>query len=93
VSQLRAVKDIVLPLILPSLAGAWILVFVSAFRELTASLMLVSGKTQVNATLLFDFIDNGNYLRAAAHSVVIMTVCIIGISLVHRFTTRSAADS
>ncbi|MFM1549681.1 MAG: ABC transporter permease [Lentisphaeria bacterium] len=93
VSQLRAIKDIVLPLILPSLAGAWILVFVSAFRELTASLMLVSGETQVNATLLFDFIDNGNYLRAAAHSVVIMTVCIIGISLVHRFTTRSAADS
>jgi len=57
-----------------SLAGAFILVFIPATRELSAAIFLYSTNTQVLSVLLFDKSDEGNFEMLA--SIGLILVCI-----------------
>lgn len=90
ISRLKCVKDIIIPLIKPGLLAAWIMTFTSAFRELTSSLILVTSETEVNATVLFQIIYEGQFNVAAAHSIIIMAVTMSTVLLATKlagFTT------
>ncbi len=72
--------------------GGYLVPLVAAIGRNAAGLEQVSpthsGKP---TTLLFDFIENGDYLQASAHSVVMMAVAIIGIALVHRSIAKASS--
>ena len=52
--RLLAIRKVLAPLLKRSLAGAWILVFIPATRELSSAIFLVGPNTRVISVMLFD---------------------------------------
>ncbi len=86
--RLLALRRIVGPLMKRGLAGAFILVFIPATRELSSAIFLYTTGTQVLSVLLFDKSDEGNfeYLSAIGLILVVVTVTLVlaGFRLVGR---------
>jgi iron(III) transport system permease protein len=95
-SRLLSLRKIVGPLLKRGLAGAFILVFIPATRELSSAIFLYTTGTQVLSVLLFDKSDEGNFelLSAMGLILVVVTVALIlvGFRLVGRdFLLRRTA--
>ena len=79
------------------LAGAFILVFIPATRELSSAIFLYTTGTQVLSVLLFDKSDEGNFevLSSIGLILVVVTVAVVlaGFRLVGRdFMLRRTAS-
>ncbi|HET6367966.1 MAG TPA: hypothetical protein VFG27_12105, partial [Pseudomonadales bacterium] len=90
-------RRIVGPLLKRGLAGAFILVFIPATRELSSAIFLYTTGTQVLSVLLFDKSDEGNFelLSSMGLILVVVTVALIlvGFRLVGRdFLLRRTAS-
>lgn len=75
-SRLAAIRYVVLPLLKRSLAGAFILVFIPATRELSTAIFLYSINTQVLSVLLFDKSDEGNFEMLASIGLVLVVITV-----------------
>jgi iron(III) transport system permease protein len=78
--RLRAIRDVVAPLIRRSLLGAWLLVFIPATRELSTAIFLYGPNTRVMSVMLLNLADEGS-LEAAAALGLLMLVAILAIVL------------
>src|ERR1700724_619619 len=80
-SRTLAIRKVLAPLLKKSLAGAWILVFIPAARELSSAIFLVGPNTRVISVMLFDLSEEGNFEVLAALGVILLiaTVAIAGI--------------
>ncbi len=77
-SRLTAIRRVLAPLLKKSLAGAWILVFIPAIRELSTAIFLVGAKTRVISVMLLDLSEDGNFETLSALGLVLL-VATIGI--------------
>ncbi len=84
---LRAMRDIIVPLVRPGMVAGWILVFMPAFRELTMSILLFGLRTETIGVIIFNMQDSGYTQIAAALSVLVMLL-ILGSNLIVRRATR-----
>lgn len=86
--RLLAMRRVVGPLLKRGLAGAFILVFIPATRELSSAIFLYTTETQVLSVLLFDKSDEGNFelLSSIGLILVVITVALVlaGFRLVGR---------
>lgn len=87
-SRRRAIFDVVAPLLKRSLAGAFILVFIPATRELSTAIFLYSINTQVLSVLLFDKSDEGNFESLAAIGLLLVVITVALILLGFRLMGR-----
>jgi iron(III) transport system permease protein len=80
-SRLLAIRKVLIPLLKKSLAGAWILVFIPATRELSSAVFLVGPNTRVISVMLFDLSEEGNFEVLSALGVILLiaTVAIAAI--------------
>ena len=74
--RLRAIRDVVAPLIRRSLIGAWLLVFIPATRELSTAIFLYGPNTRVMSVMLLNLADEGS-LEAAAALGLLMLAAIL----------------
>jgi iron(III) transport system permease protein len=86
--RFTAIRDVVAPLLKRSLAGAFILVFIPATRELSTAIFLYSINTQVLSVLLFDKSDEGNFESLCSIGLVLVvitvTLILVGFKLMGR---------
>ena len=87
-SRLTAITRVVAPLLKKSLAGAWLLVFIPATRELSTAIFLVGANTRVIAVMLLDLSEDGNFetLSALGFFLLVSTILIVlaGYKLIGR---------
>lgn len=76
-SHLRSLKDIVLPLLRPGLVAGWVLIFISAFNELTVSVLIWASGAETIGVWIFLMQDSGFTGRAAALAVLTLPVILI----------------
>jgi iron(III) transport system permease protein len=93
--RLTAIRKVLAPLLKKSLAGAWLLVFIPATRELSAAIFLVGPNTRVISVMLFDLSEEGNFevLAALGAILLVITVAIaaLGFRVIGRdFMVRSS---
>jgi iron(III) transport system permease protein len=74
--RLTAIRKVLAPLLKKSLAGAWILVFIPAMRELSVAIFLVGPNTRVISVMLFDLSEEGNFEVLAALGTILLAVTI-----------------
>jgi iron(III) transport system permease protein len=86
--RFTAIRDVVAPLLKRSLAGAFILVFIPATRELSTAIFLYSINTQVLSVLLFDKSDEGNFESLASIGLVLVVITVALILLGFRLMGR-----
>ncbi|HET9903903.1 MAG TPA: iron ABC transporter permease [Xanthobacteraceae bacterium] len=79
--RLLAIRKVLAPLLKKNLAGAWILVFIPATRELSSAIFLVGPNTRVISVMLFDLSEEGNFevLSALGAILLVVTIAIAAI--------------
>ncbi len=75
--RLLAIRKVLAPLLKKSLAGAWILVFIPATRELSSAIFLVGPNTRVISVMLFDLSEEGNFEVLAALGAVLLVITVL----------------
>jgi iron(III) transport system permease protein len=87
-TRLMAIRQVVMPLLKRSLAGAFILVFIPATRELSTAIFLYSIDTQVLSVLLFDKSDEGNFEMLASIGLLLVLITVVLILIGFRLMGR-----
>lgn len=75
----RTMREITLPLIRPGLFAGWLLVFVPAIQELSASILLFSSSSMTLAVAVYNLYETGRTEPVAA--LAIINVVIIGTAI------------
>lgn len=75
--RIRSLKDIVLPLLRPGMLAGWVLIFISAFNELTVSVLIWASGAETIGVWIFLMQDSGFTGRAAALAVLTLPVILI----------------
>ncbi|MBC5767922.1 ABC transporter permease [Ramlibacter albus] len=87
-SRFTAIRHVVMPVLKRSMAGAFILVFIPATRELSTAIFLYSINTQVLSVLLFDKSDEGNFEMLCSIGLVLVVITVslilVGFKLMGR---------
>ncbi|OSQ35850.1 ABC transporter permease [Thalassospira mesophila] len=72
----RRLRDILLPLAAPAAAAGALLVFLTAFNELTVSALLWSAGNETLGVLIFNLDDSGDSVMASAVAVMVVGVVV-----------------
>lgn len=83
-SWVRAFKDIMLPLISPSIIAAWFLVFMPSFYELTMSILLYGSKTKTIGVLLYELETYADPQSASVLAVFILIIVLVGNMIIRK---------
>src|SRR6202049_4926950 len=86
--RLLAIRKVLIPLLKKSLAGAWILVFIPAARELSSAIFLVGTNTRVISVMLFDLSEGVNFGVLASLGVMLLVVTVLIAALGYRVIGR-----
>lgn len=76
-SWLRTLKDIMLPLIAPSIVAGWFLVFMPSFYELTMSIILYGAKTKTIGVLLYELQTYADPQDASVLAVIVLLIVLV----------------
>jgi iron(III) transport system permease protein len=87
-SRLLTMRRVVAPLLRRGLAGAFILVFIPATRELSSAIFLYTTGTQVLSVLLFDKSDEGNFELLSSIGLILVVVTTALVMLGFRFVGK-----
>ena len=77
-SWLRSMKDIMWPLIAPSIVAGWFLVFMPSFYELTMSIILYGAQTKTIGVLLYELQTYADPQDASVLAVIILLIVLVG---------------
>lgn len=89
-TEARTFASITAPLMRGGLVAGWLLVFIPIMRELSVAIFLVSPRTNVMTTLIYNYKDGGNYEAVCAASALLLFATLI-VVLLARFVTEGAA--
>lgn len=79
-SWLKSIVAITIPLLKLSLVSGWMLVFITSFRELSASILLYSPNSEVIAVTIITLFEEGEFEALAALSIVILAITLLFIT-------------
>ena len=77
-SWLQSLKDIMWPLIRPSIVAGWFLVFMPSFYELTISIILYGSQTKTIGVLLYELQTYADPQDASVLAVIILLIVLLG---------------
>ena len=83
---LRCCKDIIMPLIAPSIIAGWFLIFMPSFYELTMSLLLYGSETKTIGVLLYELQTYADTQNASVLSVIILAIVLVGNLILNKLT-------
>ncbi len=76
-TRLRAIADVVIPLVRPSLIAAWCFMFVGAIRELSAAILLFTTDTETVPVLIYDLNEGGRLGPIAVLGLTLLMVTML----------------
>ena len=85
-SWLRTMKNITLPLIGPSIAAGWFLIFIPSFYELSMSALLYSSNTKVIGVQLHEYWTFTSQQQASAMAFGILMIVVLLNVVLNRIT-------
>ncbi|MBQ2343564.1 MAG: iron ABC transporter permease, partial [Acidaminococcaceae bacterium] len=85
-SWIRTCKDIIMPLVAPSIVAGWFLIFMPSFYELTMSNLLYGSDTKSLGVLLYELQTYADTQNASVLSVIILLIVLIGNIILNKVT-------
>jgi iron(III) transport system permease protein len=83
--RLHTIRTILIPLLRPAVASAAAVVFMLSYRELGAVVLLVSNNTQLIPSVIFRYLEGGNFTQVAALNIIMIIVPIVFATLAFSF--------
>jgi len=96
VSESRTFFGITVPLMRAGLVSGWLLVFIPAIRELSTVIFIITPRTNVMTTLIYNAKDGGSYESLCAMSILLLLTTLMIILLIRgleRSTSRRRLDN
>ncbi|HSE92286.1 MAG TPA: iron ABC transporter permease [Methylomirabilota bacterium] len=88
---LRTFRSVSLPLARPGLFAGWLLVFVPAIQELSASILLFSSESMTLAVAVYNLYETGYLEPVAALAIVTMVIIVAAVGLATRLARGGSA--
>ncbi len=82
--SMRAAIDVILPLVSPSIAAAFLLVALPCLSELTMSVLLFGAGTETAGTLLFELQSYANPPAASVVATLVVLIALAGDAMARR---------
>ncbi|HSP48364.1 MAG TPA: iron ABC transporter permease [Clostridiaceae bacterium] len=82
----QAFRDIMIPLIRPSIIAGWFLIFMPSFYELTMSILLYGSRTKTIGVLLYELETYADPQSASVLAVLILTVVLVGNMIIRKIS-------
>jgi iron(III) transport system permease protein len=82
-TRIGSVRKVLLPLIFPSVQGAYFLLFMAFFREISSAILLYSASTAVISISIWSFFEQANWGQASALAVVATLIIFIAMALIN----------
>ncbi|MBP2227829.1 iron(III) transport system permease protein [Azospirillum agricola] len=79
--EARTFLAVTLPLMGGGLVSGWFLVFIPIIRELSVAVFLITPKTNVMTTLIYNAKDGGNYEAVCAMSVLLLLITLLLVAI------------
>jgi iron(III) transport system permease protein len=92
-TRLRGVSTILLPLVRPSIQGAYFLLFMAFFREISSAILLYTASTAVVSISIWSFFEQANWGLASSLSVVATLIIFLAMGLISRLVPAAAQRS
>jgi len=87
-SRMLALRRVLAPLLKRSLAGAWLLVFILASREVSSALFLYGPRSRTMSVYFFDLAENGRFEVLCALGVVLLATTLVFVFIGQAFVGR-----
>ena len=91
-SWFRSIMNITVPLLKISLVSGWILIFISSFREISASILLYSTNNEVIAVTIFTLFEEGEFEALAALSILVLFITLMFVAGSRKIVGKSFAQ-
>lgn len=88
-SEWRITREIRLPLLVATIRSAIAVGGAQVFNELTASALLFTASSSVLPVVVFNYMFDGDYTRAAAVALLQIALLVVGFTIVSMLTRRS----
>jgi iron(III) transport system permease protein len=82
--RLGAFREVALPLMRPALTTAWVLIFIAALRELSASVLLFTSNSRVIPVAIYDLYESGRFEQTSVLAVLLLVLTFGVLGLVRR---------
>lgn len=79
-------RRITIPLLKPGIVAGWILLFISFFRELSASILLYTPGNEVISVAMYDMWESGEFRYLSAVSIIVIIIAVAALYLVRKFS-------
>ena len=76
-SPVRALWDVLIPIIRPSILSLWTVLFIFIFMEISATILLYTPDTRTLSTVLWNYMGSGSQTRAFAVAVAQATLIFV----------------
>ena len=86
--RLSTMKNVTLPLAKGGIVAAWLLMFIGAVRELSASILLYTSKSWVLSVLIIDLQNHGVIEVISVLSILMLTFTFITVAFMQKFIGR-----
>lgn len=87
-TRMQTLKRVLVPLTMPSLRGAYFLLFMAFFREIASAVLLYTAASNVLSTSIWSFFEQANWGLASSLSLVGMIVVFIFMALLVALTHK-----
>lgn len=88
----KSIASITVPLLKLSLVSGWMLVFITSFRELSASVLLYSPNSEVIAVTILTLFEEGEFEALAALSILILCITLLFVAGSRKMVGKSFAQ-
>ena len=78
----KGVRRVLLPLVMPSVQGAYFLLFMAFFREISSAILLYTAATAVVSISIWSFFEQANWGLASSLSVVATLIIFVAMALI-----------
>lgn len=85
-SWIRTCRDVIMPLVAPSIIAGWFLIFMPSFYELTMSNLLYGSDTKTMGVLLYELQTYADTQNASVLSVIILLIVLVGNLILNKVT-------
>jgi iron(III) transport system permease protein len=85
-NRIQSFRDIIMPLVKPSLFASWFLIFMPAFRELTISVLLWSAGNETIGVAVYNLQEGGDVTSSSALAIVMILVIFLGNMIIKKVT-------
>ncbi|HEY4439167.1 MAG TPA: iron ABC transporter permease [Candidatus Elarobacter sp.] len=91
-SRLRALADLVAPLMRSGMIATWCFVFIGAIREISAAILLFTAPTRTISTVIYDLNESGDTGSIAVLGLLLMGVTFAVLALANRVPVAATAS-